>query len=645
VWASVVLAAAVMVLFLLRRRPSDRCVGFLGAVDIVWCVTSLIVKQSFVVSAAGLSLEATGWWLGAATAAAVGWVLLLLPDRVRPWVSWGVAFLATSVLYADLLHERFFGDFGSVAGLRSIAQVGRVGASVRSLLEVDDLWFWADLPVALVLVIVAVRLRDRASSSRRLTVALGCVCVISGVVGVVCLRSEFALLRQVFHNTQLASRMGVFNLHAVDLGRALYVQFGRPAISDAEFSEILRYFEANRPQRAGMGPLFGAAGGNNLVMIQVESLQSFVVGFRVAGREVTPFLNSLASGNFWFTNVTDQTEEGRSSDAELATQVSLLPPDRGAAAFLFADNQFTGLASILAARGYSTLSAVPFDGSFWNRRTTHGAYGFDTRLFAGDFASGERIGWGLNDRDFLSGAAHRLLELREPWCALLLTLSLHHPFEGFPPHHRELDVGEWEGTPMGNYLHTMRFFDHALQRFVSELGAMKLLDRTVVVLWGDHDAGFEWTREIAAAMDVSHDAAGWYVSQQVPLVISIPGIEGHDAVQTVPAGHSDVAPTVLALLGVDPGPYAFMGRNLLGSPGYGPVVGEYRCWRDSSHLYLRRGPVLADGECIDLESMKRIDVDVCRAGFEASRRQVEISTRILDHDLQRKLHNAMASRP
>ena len=235
--------------------------------------------------------------------------------------------------------------------------------------------------------------------------------------------------------------------------------------------------------------------------------------------------------------------------------------------------------------------------------------------------------------------------MAEPWCAYLLTLSLHHPFEGFPDHLKELDVGQWEGTPFGNYLHTMRHFDRALRTLMVGLEEAGLGERTMVVLWGDHDAGFEWRSEIAEALGTSHDAAGWYLSQQVPLLIGMPRLSVPPQVLSRPAGHADVAPTLLALLGVDPGQYAFTGRNLLGAPGPGPVVGEYRCWRDATHLYLRRGPLLTDGECVELATMTRVEPGACSDSFEAARREVEISRIVLEHNLQQELGKSLAGRP
>jgi phosphoglycerol transferase MdoB-like AlkP superfamily enzyme len=640
-WSILVLAAAVAAVFVLRAGLETRWRGLWSVSDVIWCVAAIVVKQAWVLNSAGLGFSIAGWCFAAAGAALFGCLLLVLPDRIRPWTAWASVAAVTSVLFADLVHLRFFGDLGSMAGLRSLGQIGRVEASIRSMLQPGDLWFWADLPAAVVLVMAASKLGAGLGLRRRLGAGLGLIGVAGMVCGAFAVRPDRAELRQVFHTTQMARHTGVLNLHAMDLGGEVIGLVVRPEIREAEYQEIVEYFERRRPLRAGVGPSYAAANGRNLVMIQVESLQAFVVDFRIGGQEVTPFLNALAADNLWFANVTDQTEEGRSSDSELATQVSLLPPDRGAAAFLFPSNEFTGLASILGDHGYSSVSAVPFEGSFWNRRTTHRAYGFGRSLFVADFEAGETIGWGLNDRDFLSSAAHRLAKMERPWCAFLLTLSLHHPFEGFPEDRKVLDVGDWEGTPFGNYLHTMRFFDDALAAFVADLDRMGLLEETVIALWGDHDAGFEWRSEIADAIGVSPDPRGWYLSQQVPLVIRVPGFPGPDAPFDIPAGHADVAPTLLALLGVDPAPYAFLGRNLLGAPGPGPVIGEYRCWRDSTHLYLRRGPSLADGECVDLETMEAVSTEVCSAGFDEIRRQVEISTLVLERDLQHRLHHSM----
>jgi phosphoglycerol transferase MdoB-like AlkP superfamily enzyme len=644
VWALASLAAAGWVVTVVRRARPDLAAGVAAGSDVTWCAGALVVKQQAVLSQAGLPGDV---WTGVISLAGVAVLLLpalLLPRRVRAWSCWVLAAAATALLFADVLYARFFEDLLSLSLLGAASQLTDVRASVVSLLGPGDAWFWLDLAAGAVIVAAVARMPDRLG--RRSAVALAAVLSFALAAGAVAgsakLRSGAVNPNQVFRNLALAREVGVLNYHALDAGRELAVRLRRPELEPAEVDRIASWFAARAPVRAGVGPWFGAAEGANVVMVQAESLQGFVLGLEVAGQEVTPFLNRWAEGAILFRDTTDQTAQGRSSDAELLTQVSLLPPAVGAAPFLYPDNHFTGLASLLADRGYATVSAVAYDGTFWNRRWTHPAYGFAESLFAGSFEEGEVLGWGLNDRDFFSQMVGRLTAEAEPFCALLLTLSLHHPFEGFPDHLRELELGDLEARPLGRYLHTMRFFDHAFATLMAELEGAGLADSTVVVVWGDHDAGLEWSPELAAMAGQPHDDAGWYLSQRVPLLIRVPTAVGLAGESDIPAGHQDVAPTVLGLLGVDSAPLPFIGRNLLGNPGTGPVVGEYHCWKDDRSLYLQGAGGLADGRCFELPTLRPLDPSACAAGFEAAREQVAASRAVLEHDLQVTIRGLLA---
>jgi len=567
----------------------------------------------------------------------------VLPVRFRGWACWGLVAGATLLLWADSIYLRFFGDLPAAAAIAGVGQLGQVEASIHELLAAGDAWLWLDLLPGVVLVLIAHRLRRSSGRRRTRGVVLGLLAMVvfGGLAAAYLALTPPNLLAQVFRRVTVAEEVGVLNLHTVDCVRTVARGVIHRELEPAKFDEVVAWFREGAPHRAGAGASFAAAEGDNLVMVQVESLQAFVVGLEIGGREVTPFLNRWAEDALWFSNVTDQTGQGRSSDSELATQVSLLPMAGGAAAFRYAANDFTGMAEALGERGYHTLSAVPYEGAFWNRRQTHPAYGYERNLFVDDFEGGQNIGWGLSDRDFLEQTARWFATSAQPFAAYLLTLSLHHPFDGFPAHLEELDVGIWDGTPFGNFLHTMHFFDASLAAFVAALEDKGLAENTVIAIWGDHDAGFPWRTEIAAAMGATHNAAGWYLSQEIPLFIKLPGIDPLRGERTVPAGHVDVAPTLLALLGVDPTPYAFVGRNLLGEDLGRPVVGEYGCWRNSTHLFLQGDGSLDDGACIELRTMAPVPSVGCREGYYEAIRTDEVSSLVLEHDLQRAIHDEL----
>lgn len=615
--------------------------------DLLWLATVAVAAPAWVLAVGSQRLSAAGWCLSLAAAGLLCAALAPLPRRPRRWAAWIAGSGVAAVAWGDAIHVRFFDDLPSAAALGASGQLDEVAASIASLARPGDLWLAAVIFCGAVAAAVPVPVPDATGRRRRwpplAALLLAASLVLLGAGVALTVAGGGGMLGQVFRNLYLAREIGVVPYHAVDAGRAALDAVRRGGLGDDERDRLHRFFLDQAPRRAGTGPAFGAARGRNLVMIQVESLQSFAVGMEIGGEPVMPTLSEWRRDAIYVPALTDQTAAGRSSDAELATQASLLPPDRGAAAFRYPANRSTAIASILAGRGYSTLSAVPFDGGFWNRRVTHRGWGYRRSLFAGDFAPGREVGWGLNDRDFLLQVADRLAAEPEPFCAWLLTLSLHHPFEGFPSALEELDVGPHAGTPFGAYLHTMRLFDRALERFVERLDGLGLGERTVIALWGDHDAGFEWTASFAGRLGRPHDAAGWYLSQTVPLFIRVPGAAHLAGEHALPAGHVDVAPTLLALLGVDPAPYAMLGRNLLGEPGDEPVVGEYRCWRDRERLFLQGGRRLDDGRCLDAGTLEPLATEACADGHRAAMTRVAVSNAVLAHDLQAELHALLAA--
>lgn len=632
----VLLTGIMLLLALGARRWAGAVRWMAGRQDLAWLVlVPFVVERSVVEGTFG------GGIVTALCLCGVAALVALAGRRVRPWLAWAAGLLMITVFVADRIYLRFFNDLPSIGSLSTMGQTDEIGQSIISLFTGCEVLFLVFGLAGGGIVLVARMIDCQAPSFRRRVAAAAVIWMAAGTG--LWWAAERPIHRQVFRRVFVARDIGVTAAHILDFSRAALGGLRQTTVSDAEIDRLERWFRETADDRRGEGPAFGAARDLNVVMIQAESVQAFIVGMEIGGRLVMPHLTRWAMEGLWFSQVSDQTGHGRSSDAELITQTSLLPLADGAAAFKTASNKYTSLAGVLAEQGYQTISAVPFDRAFWNRGVSHRAYGYDTSLFAPDFEPGRKIGWGLNDRDFLGQMGDRLAELPRPFCAWMLTLSLHHPFEGFPDDLEELDVGRWGGGPVGEYLHTMHYLDQALGDLESRLEVAGLLDQTLIVVWGDHDAGFEWTPDIAALMGVSPDQIGWYRSQRVPLIIKAPRRLELTGVVERPAGHIDVAPTVAGLLGIDGSRFAWMGRNLLGSPGDAPVVGEYDCWTTRTHVFLQGDDgTLEGGQCLDRPELDRQPAGECGTAFETARGRIAVSQRLLRFDLQQRLTARLA---
>jgi len=615
--------------------------------DALWCGAALAAKPLILVDQARLEPTAVAYWLLAAVAVAVPLLaLLLLRPRVRAAALLAIGLFASTLIVADVVYYRFFGDLMSAPVLLAAGQTGRVWGTIRSIGSAELLWLFADWPFAIWLVIQLSRAPSAAPPFRaRVLIAAATTALLVGLGVALDARQVLAStpLDQMFRARSVAERLGPFGYHAYDLWNYAQSRWLRPPATPAQVQDALAWFVDRTPLRAGAGcPGFGIARGKNLIVVQVESLQDFAVDFVVNGQPVMPHLRQWIGDSLRFTNVTDQTSEGRTSDAEFTTMASLLPADHGAVAFRYPGNHYVALPRVLAGEGYSTLSAVAFEPGFWNRQVMHPAYGFQSSLFENDFRMTEQIGWGLNDRDFLQQMLPHLTALKRPFAAWLITLSLHHPYDGFPASHKVLRLGSLEGTPFGNYLHTMRFFDEALEQFKASLARERLLDDSVLVVFGDHDAGFPSDRTHATAIGIGVDEISWTLNDRIPVFVRVPGARHDETIgaRGIPAGQTDLAPTLLALLGIDAGPLPYVGRNLLGGSDR-PVDRPYGDWLDDHHLFLAR---VAHQVCYDLHHQTIIATIGCSETDRSARAARQVSNLVITEDLQQRLRDRMSTR-
>ncbi len=106
------------------------------------------------------------------------------------------------------------------------------------------------------------------------------------------------------------------------------------------------------------------AKGKNLIYIQVESLENFVIGKTVNGKEITPNLNKLVQKSLYFPNTFEQVNEGTSSDADLMVNTSMLPLRQGSTFFRYPNTNYNSLPNLLEGEGYATSAIHPDKGSF-----------------------------------------------------------------------------------------------------------------------------------------------------------------------------------------------------------------------------------------------------------------------------------------
>lgn len=627
------------VVVLLRRTANGPWSWVLGSlVPPLWAWIGVAVVASGFMELAELGPAPDARWLGVAGGGLAALGVALVPVRMRAMAAGIILAVVTFLALADVIHLRFFGALLPLEAVFAWRQVGQIQDSILSLLRARDVWFLPGLAACVVLAWAGPRRAPAgARGPARVTMSVGVVVLILAGVAPLALAlhsgwNDRRFRDQVFHQQQALKRMGWLGTHAMDFLRVVQDRWGREPFTRADEERLREFLGRRHAWMAAQDHRFGYARDANLVVIQAESLHLWVIHAEVNGQQVTPFLNGLSQQGLFFSQISDQSAQGRTSDGEFAALNSQHPLPRGALVFRRPGNRFIALPRVLQEVGYTTLSAHAYDRGFWNRAVVHPRYGFERSLFRRELGPGEIIGWGLADHLFLQRMVPHLVELPRPFFALLITLGLHHPFDAFPTHLRKLDVGNLEDTPLGNYLHAMHYLDHSLGEFFGSLGDVGLLDNTVVALYGDHESGLRMDDEQVQRVA---QVGGWSAAtrarlRRVPFFVVLPGGDLSGEVPTL-GGHIDIAPTLLHLLGIR-SPMGFTGTPLIPGRPFpavltdGTAIGEDR-------LLARAVGLPPDGVCYALPAGHHLPVAACGELRRAADEELWASRTVVTRDL------------
>lgn len=476
----------------------------------------------------------------------------------------GIDLLLSALFVMDLMNYRSYASFISPFMLEQAGNLENLGSCVVSMLRTADIIFLLDVPI---LALVIYRSRQRIQKIQRNIIVFVMLLVLS--LGIILnvqnsANAENPRLRSIFQVSWLPSAtfttLSPIGYHLFDSYMFFY-ETRTLELSLKEQNEIRQWFVA-KAENLPDNRYKGMFAGKNLIIIQVESLETFVINQQIDGQPITPNMNRMLANSLYFPRFVQQVNGGLSSDADLLANTSVYPVRTGATFFRYPDNKYNSLPLLLEKIGYSTVAIHPDRGSYWNWMPALQAIGFQKCLDSSHWTVDETINLGISDGCYLPQVEKKLLEQQAPFYSFIVTLTSHAPFE-IPEKHRELILpGYLEGTRLGDYFHSVHYTDKQIGHFLELLEKDHLLENSVIVIYGDHQGVHTFYDDEVKELQPSQE---WWIDNhhRVPLII----YQNQEAGEVIDiyGGQIDTLPTLAYLMGVDEKEYlnTAMGRNLL----------------------------------------------------------------------------------
>ncbi|MGL4819844.1 MAG: LTA synthase family protein, partial [Bacilli bacterium] len=536
-------------------------------------------------------------------------------------------FMFTLVLVGNSMFYKFYDDFVTLPVLFQTDNMGDLGTSVMAILNIGTFLMFIDT-----FILWWLGRKNEALFPTKRVGYRGRFVYMLTVVAVFMFNLALAeierpqLLTRTFDREMLVKNIGLYNYHVYDVTLQARTSAKRAMANSDELANIETYLSSkqNRTDK----DMFAAAKGKNVILVSVESMQSFLINNTINGEPVTPFLNEFLKESFYFENFYHQTAQGKTADAEFITDHSMYPLDRGSVFFTHATNEWRGVPEIVKEKGYSTAVFHANNASFWNRDIVYPNVGYD-RYFdvnSYDVTEENSIGWGLKDKEFFEQSMTNLKELPQPFYAKFITLTNHFPFD-LAPEDASVDQFDSNSKTLNQYFQTARYLDESLEYFVELLKEQGLYENSVLVFYGDH-YGISTNHNSAMEQYLGYPVTPDVVTQlqRVPFLIHIPGFEGK-TIDTV-AGQIDYMPTILHLLGISTEDTFAFGTDL-----FSPDKDDFVAFRDGG--FVNDKYIYTGGKLYNKQNGEVLDKEVAREDIERVEAELQHSDRIIYGDLLR----------
>jgi len=487
------------------------------------------------------------------------------------WLQIVMMLVLDGLLISNLMYSR---TYNSVIPLESYLLAGNLSDFMASVV---DSMRWIDLLFPISTLIAGFWVRRYAPEARlawrRVVHYMAIIIAVGAICGLLLVpKGGFS---KTIDDMQSANYYSCVTPEYTFFGSLLYDAMHTDAPCTPQIREEVKTWFALQPNYVPLSDSISER--KNLVVVLCESLESWVIGLRMEGKEITPNLNRAIADaqTLYAPNTLTQVKGGRSIDCQLLLNAGLLPLRSGCYAMKYTGNNYHTLTKAMASTYNSRSYLLTVDKPItWNQAQVAKAFGIDTLLSKDSWQLDEKVGSRkkLGDVSFMRQAVEKM-KTEQIWkrgehvYLQFVTYSGHNPFI-LPDNLKRIHFKGNYPRKMLDYMTMANYTDHAVGILLQYLKSRPDWHETMVVIVGDHEG------LAADRADIRRSAEGRRVvsaSQFTPfIVLNSPVTMRYDGI----LGQVDMYPTILNLMHLDNYYWRGMGQSILDKRKVAVAVGS-----------------------------------------------------------------------
>lgn len=252
----------------------------------------------------------------------------------------------------------------------------------------------------------------------------------------------------------------------------------------------------------------------NIVMIQIEAMDSNIVNMRHGNIYVMPFLHLLSEKCVYYPYMLSYHMGGGTSDAEFSVINSVQPLDDYPAVKISNYDYPNSFVKSLSGNGYASAGFHGNVGNYYNRDVAFPRMGFNFFYDLYKMNLSE-VGWGAPDDKVFGYAARIMGQLKKPFLTYIISMTSHGPFTNASYYYKNTLFHNIKSTTVRNYFNSMSYVDSVLKEFIERV--LREHENTYIFIWGDHGPNINTDEYRQASFTAGDDHLEF-----VPLLIITP---------------------------------------------------------------------------------------------------------------------------
>ena len=252
----------------------------------------------------------------------------MLPNRIRTSLTIVLDIILSLLLFADNLYYTYSSSVLSVMQITNLQYGEEIKGTLPMLLEFKQILYFIDIILIFIMLISKkIKIEKKEKASKKVILFR----ILSGAITIYLISTQWVKYvekaeEHPYNKDAQVNGGTIYGYHIADIKSLITLKKSAKYDKKEEMLEDYNKLKEKYDEKYGKSNynFEKIAKGKNIIILQLESLQEFVINKKINGKEITPNINKFINENIEFSNMFMQSYSS-TADSEFSTVTSLYP--------------------------------------------------------------------------------------------------------------------------------------------------------------------------------------------------------------------------------------------------------------------------------------------------------------------------------